>query len=48
MTAKSKGALVAMTSKQIEALTAPSVKVELFVSSRLGDVSCETEQEREG
>jgi hypothetical protein len=39
----------AMTPKQIAALTAPGVKVEMFVSSRLGpeSVSHETEQEHD-
>ncbi len=37
-----------MTPAQIQALTAPDVKVELFVSSRLGPyVSCETKQEHD-
>jgi hypothetical protein len=39
---------IPITRRQIEALTSPSVKVEMFVSSRLGpDVSCETDQEHD-
>lgn len=47
MTEKTQGALVAVTSRQIDALTAPNVKVELFVSSRLGVESTSYEVERD-
>jgi hypothetical protein len=35
-----------MTPAQVERLTAPDVRVQ-FVSSRLGDVSCETDREQD-
>jgi hypothetical protein len=38
---------IPMAAKQIEALTSPSVWVELFVSSRLGPESVSHETERE-
>jgi hypothetical protein len=48
MTEKQQGRVLALNDAQIDALTSPAVKVELFVSSRLGpDVSRETKREHE-